>query len=71
VKASFAQRRKTLANGLQASFGSCFTKEELSSIITYCGYDEKIRGETLPIEGFAKIANEIGKRLNHDSEKIF
>lgn len=61
VKASFAQRRKTLINGLHALLGSSFSKEELSEIITACGFDEKVRGETLDIAGFARLSNAIGR----------
>ena len=63
VRASFAQRRKTLLNALYASFGNEASKEELSAIIKQCGYDERIRGEVLDITGFAKIAERIGDLL--------
>lgn len=59
VKAAFAQRRKTLANGLFAAFGNLLDKKQLTAMIKQCGYDENIRGETLDIEGFSRIANEI------------
>ncbi len=60
VKASFAMRRKTLVNGLAASFGQ-FSKTELAKVLTDCGFSENIRGETLDIEGFAKIANRLAE----------
>jgi len=56
VKASFAMRRKTLVNGLAAGFGQ-FSKAELTQVLLDCGFAENIRGETLDIAGFAKIAN--------------
>ncbi|NCC69380.1 MAG: ribosomal RNA small subunit methyltransferase A, partial [Clostridia bacterium] len=37
VRASFAQRRKTLLNSLLAAFGSRFTKETLRQVIESCG----------------------------------
>lgn len=58
VKASFAQRRKTLVNALAASF-THIPKEELAKIITDCGFDERIRGETLDIPSFALISDKI------------
>ncbi len=58
VRASFEQRRKTLLNGLSYGFSE-YTKEALLSVITGCGLDEKVRGETLDIAGFAKVANGI------------
>ncbi len=60
VKASFAMRRKTLVNGLAASFGQ-FSKTELAKVLTDCGFSENIRGETLDIAGFAKIANRLAE----------
>ena len=60
VRASFAQRRKTMVNGLASVFP--MTKEELTDIIKQCGFDEKVRGETLGIPEFALIANMIGER---------
>ncbi len=62
VKASFAMRRKTLTNGLAAGF-SQFSKAELGEILEECGYASNIRGETLDIAGFAKIANAIHDRI--------
>ena len=61
VRASFAMRRKTLHNGLAAGFpelGKAGAKEVLAA----CGFPENVRGETLGIPEFAKIANEICKR---------
>ncbi len=58
VKASFAQRRKTLVNGLSSGFSN-LSKEEIKNIIESCGYEPNIRGETLDIPGFAKLANAI------------
>ena len=61
VRASFAMRRKTLQNGLASGFpelGKAGAKEVLES----CGFPENVRGETLGIPEFAKIANEIFRR---------
>lgn len=62
VKASFAMRRKTLVNGLAAAFGQ-FSKAELTEVLTHCGFSENIRGETLDIAGFAKIANRLAEMM--------
>lgn len=59
VKASFAQRRKTLVNGLSSGFPE-FTKAQLAQVLTDCGFSPSIRGETLDIAGFAAIANALG-----------
>lgn len=62
VKASFAQRRKTLTNGLYSAFGS-LSKEDVIGCIRAAGFSETVRGETLDIPGFARVAEEIGKKL--------
>lgn len=59
VRASFAQRRKTLVNGLSAVFGD-LGKEQLTQILTHCGFAPTVRGETLSLEEFAKLADAIG-----------
>ena len=63
VRASFAQRRKQLVNGLTSAFGSDFTKAELSAILEEVGLSASVRGETLSISQFADIANLLYKRL--------
>ena len=61
VRASFAMRRKKLANGLAAGFPE-LGKEGAAEVIRLAGFDENVRGETLGIPEFARIANEIVKR---------
>ncbi len=61
VKASFAQRRKTLVNGLYAVFGSDFSKEDLEHILIDCGLSKTVRGERLGIAEFAQIAKKLEK----------
>lgn len=63
VKASFAQRRKTLVNGLSAAFAP-LTKQDLAAVVEACGLPPAVRGETLDIEGFAAIANHLYSILN-------
>ena len=63
VRASFAMRRKKLSNGLASGFPE-LGKEGATQVIESCGMDANVRGETLDIAGFAKIANEIYKRKN-------
>lgn len=57
VKASFAQRRKTLLNALSNAGFSRFSKAEISEILKNIGIDEKRRGETLSIDEFARLAD--------------
>ena len=60
VRSSFANRRKTLVNGLMSSFGQ-FGKQQLTECIVSCGLPENVRGETLSIPQFAALADAIGK----------
>ena len=62
VRASFAQRRKTLVNGLASGFPQ-LTKAELTDVLAACGLHANVRGETLGLEGFAALSNAIGERL--------
>ena len=62
VRASFAQRRKTLVNGLAAVFGS-LSKAQLTDILESCGFSGNVRGETLSIPEFARLADAIGEAL--------
>jgi 16S rRNA (adenine1518-N6/adenine1519-N6)-dimethyltransferase len=61
VRSSFAMRRKKLSNGLAAGFPE-LGKDGAAQVITDCGFDENVRGETLDIEGFAKLARAIAER---------
>ena len=61
VRASFAMRRKTLQNGLASGFPE-LGKAGAKDVLTACGFAENVRGETLGIPEFAKIANEIFRR---------
>ena len=61
VRASFAMRRKKLSNGLASGFPE-LGKTGAAQVIEAAGFDANVRGETLSIEEFARIANEIVKR---------
>lgn len=61
VRASFAMRRKKLSNGLASGFPE-LGKAGAEEVIRACGFSENVRGETLGIPEFAKIANEIVRR---------
>lgn len=58
VRASFAQRRKTLCNALAAGFPE-LEKGSLAALLSGCGISPTIRGEKLDIPSFAAIANRI------------
>ena len=65
VRASFAMRRKKLSNGLAAGFPE-LGKSGAAEVIEAAGFDANVRGETLGIPEFARIANEIVRRKNRD-----
>ena len=57
IRASFNQRRKTLANGLKNSAELDFTKEEIEESIDRLGKGASVRGEALTLEEFANLSN--------------
>ena len=63
IRASFNQRRKTLANSLKNYEGLSFDKEEIEQAIAACGFQPAIRGEALSLEEFAILSNVLDKRL--------
>ena len=65
VRASFAMRRKKLINGLASGFPQ-LGKSGAAEVIAAAGLPENVRGETLGIPEFARLAKEIAGRLHHD-----
>lgn len=63
IRASFNQRRKTLANGLNNFPGLNLSKEMIQKCIEELGVPMTVRGETLSLEQFAQLSNIIGKYL--------
>ena len=61
VRSSFAMRRKKLSNGLASGFPE-LGKQGAEDVLRVCGFHENVRGETLGIPEFARIANEIVRR---------
>lgn len=59
VKCAFGQRRKTLLNGLNNQADLNLSKENIASVITSLGWDERIRGEALSIQEFATLTDAI------------
>lgn len=57
VKAAFAQRRKTILNGLAAGFN--LSKPELSARLEAAGVSPAARAEQLRLEDFAAVANSL------------
>ena len=56
VRASFAMRRKTLANNLSAAYQ--ISKEEAIARIEKAGFDKNIRGEKLSLDDYLRLSEE-------------
>ena len=59
IRASFNQRRKTLANGLKNSPELDYTKEEIEEAILSLGKGASVRGEALTLEEFAALSDSL------------
>ncbi len=57
IRASFNQRRKTLANGLNNSPELHYSKDQIAEAIEKLGTSPSVRGEALNLEQFAKLAD--------------
>lgn len=69
IRASFNQRRKTLANGLCNSPEIHLPKEVIQESIQELGVPVTVRGETLTLEQFAAFSNIIGSKIKGNWEK--
>ncbi len=58
IKAAFGQRRKTLVNALSSGFPQ-LSKDKIKEIITSCGHNDTVRGETLSLPDFASLSDKI------------
>lgn len=57
IRASFNQRRKTLANGINNASDIHVNREELQAALEKMGMDLNIRGEKLTLEQFAELSD--------------
>ena len=57
IRASFNQRRKTLANGLNNSSRLSYPKEVIAEAVEKLGKGPSIRGEALTLEEFARLSD--------------
>ena len=68
IRASFNQRRKTLVNSLAG--GGVAQKEQTLAALAAMGLDERVRGETLSVEQFARLSELLQKQTaesTHDT----
>lgn len=62
IRASFNQRRKTLANGLSNSDKIDLPKDVITEAIAKLGKVESVRGESLSLEEFAALSNDLWEK---------
>ena len=63
IRASFNQRRKTLANGLNNAPDIHLSKKVIQESIEELGVPVTIRGEALTLQQFAQLSNIIGSKI--------
>ena len=61
IRAAFNQRRKTLANALASGLGC--ERALIEQALENCGFDIRIRGESLDLGSFVALTDELAKRL--------
>lgn len=59
IRAAFANRRKTFANGLCIEFGKQLPKQTAETLLCSMGFAQNVRGEMLSLEDFAAISVEL------------
>ena len=59
IRASFNQRRKTLANGLANAAGLGVNRQQVEGVLAEMGLSATIRGETLKLERFSELSDRL------------
>lgn len=59
IRASFNQRRKTLANGLANAGHLGVKRQQVEEVLAAMGLPASVRGETLSLEQFAELSNRL------------
>lgn len=59
IRASFNQRRKTLANGLANAGNLGVSREQVEKILEEMGLSKTVRGETFDLKQFADLSNRL------------
>ena len=63
IRAAFANRRKTLVNGLFLEYGRALTKAQAEAIVNALGHPVAVRGEVLSADELADLAGDLEKAL--------
>lgn len=69
IRASFNQRRKTLANGLNNSSEIHLPKDVITKAIEELGKGPSVRGEALTLQEFATLSNLVKRLYNEEAEE--
>lgn len=59
IRASFNQRRKTLANGLSNAGNLGVSRQQVEDVLEQMGLPRTVRGETLTLEQFAELSDRL------------
>lgn len=59
IRASFNQRRKTLANGLSNAGNLGVSRQQVEDVLEQMGLSRTVRGETLTLEQFAELSDRL------------
>ena len=63
IRASFNQRRKTLANGIGNASDIPCSREQTQEVLEKLGFSPSVRGEALTLKEFALLSNEIFHKI--------
>ncbi len=61
IRASFNQRRKTLANGLANAGGLGVSRGQVEEVLEKMGLSKTVRGETLTLKQFSELSNRLSE----------
>lgn len=63
IRASFNQRRKTLANSIANAGELSYSREQVQEALERLGLSVSVRGEALTLEQFASLTNELSHKI--------
>ena len=63
IRAAFANRRKTFANGLCIEYGKKLSKAQAEELLVSLGFAANVRGEALSLKDYAAIAAKLHEQF--------
>ena len=67
IRAAFANRRKTFANGLCIEYGKKLSKAAAEELLTSMGFVSNVRGEALSVKDFGAVAVKLNDYFNENN----